>query len=179
MNSPELIRAHVKLRFWELYRITAYLLFRAFRIFLLPAAALLLIFLVFLGYIAFHPSPENTVSRLFESFGASSYVFLGMLAFFLGIPLLSAWQTYSNPRVREGTRYQLSKNGIEMETSVGSANLAWAAFGRAIETPNLFLLFVTKGMAYAIPKRSLAGEEETASVRELLRNNVKKTKLRK
>ena len=179
MNSPELIRVHVKLRFWELYRITAYLLFRAFRFFLLPAAVLLLIFLVFLGYIAFNPSPENTVSRLLESFGASPYVFLGVLAFFLVIPLISAWQTYSNPRVREGTRYQLSNNGVEMETSVGSANLSWAAFGRAVETPSLFLFFVTKGMAYAIPKRSFASEEEAAAFRELLRDNVKKTKLRK
>src|SRR5437879_762932 len=129
--TPETISVDVKLTFWELYRITAYLIFRTFRIFLIPAALLLLLFLLFLCYIALNPSPENTFSRLIESFGATPYVLLGLLFFFFGMPLLAAWKSYPSPPVRVGTRSLLSANGVWVDTDLAQCNLTLAAFKRA------------------------------------------------
>jgi hypothetical protein len=172
------VSVNVKLTFWEVYRINVYMILRAFRVLLIPVAVIVLMLLVFLSYILFHPSPENTFEQLLESSGTLPYLILGLVVFFFGVPLLSAWKSQSNCHIREGAGYLLSESGVNVHTAVGRANLTWAAFVRAIETRDFFLLYVMNGMAHPLPKRSFGSEGEVRIVRELVRHNLKKVRLR-
>jgi len=176
-NQSDKICVDVKYTFWQFYRFSLFVIFRTFRLILIPGALALLFFLVLLIYIALNPSPDNTFAQFLASSGSAPYVIPGLLFFLFGIPLYLAWKTSSNPRTREGTRYLFSENGIDIESSVGRSSLTWAAFGRALETRNMLLIFGQSGTAFAIPKRCFGCKEDVKATRQLLRTNIKKTKL--
>jgi hypothetical protein len=180
MTSPgEPISVAVKLRFWEAYRVTALMTYRMYRVFLIPVVTIAVIFLVFSAFILLNPSPNHSFHQLIESFGATPYVLLGFGVFFVGLPLLSAWKVQSNPRVQAGVRYRITDTAVEIDTAVAHSSLTWPAFVQAVETPRFFLLFVTKGIAHILPKRCLSDEGEISAIRQLIRQNVLKAKLKK
>jgi hypothetical protein len=168
----------VKLTFWERYRVTAFLWFRTFRWFLLPVSVVTVTFFVLLAYVAFFPTPEQSFHQLAASFGATPYLMLAISIFFTAAPLLFVALNYSNPRIREASQYKISEFGVAIEHPVGNANLKWEAFTRAIETKTFFLVFVPSGLAHTWPKRAFVDQGTARFVRELLRRNLKKTKLR-
>jgi hypothetical protein len=66
--------------------------------------------------------------------------------------------------------------GFENSTTRASVN--WTGFARAEESGTSFLLFTSKVAAHILPKRCFKSESDMAWLRDLLRNNVAKVKMK-
>jgi len=84
----------------------------------------------------------------------------------------------NSPALRGPTRWSFSDAGIQVSGPTGNSNVEWKAFIKAQETEPQFLLYPYTHIAYVIPKRYFAGQEEIRDFREMLRRNVSEAKLR-
>jgi hypothetical protein len=84
----------------------------------------------------------------------------------------------NNLAMRNPIYYSFSDGGVKSETATGCAERLWIAFTRVRETKEFFLLYTSNTIAFPIPKRAFGGEQQVEALRDLLRRNVKVTKLR-
>jgi hypothetical protein len=68
--------------------------------------------------------------------------------------------------------YVFSDAGMEILGQNKHVELKWGAIVKAAESSNDFFLFVGSSMAHFIPKRFLAGTEQEAQLREILKRNL-------
>jgi hypothetical protein len=103
--------------------------------------------------------------------------YLGVLAFAgilaLAVPVLRRRQAArilaDMPQLRNLT-YRFSPQGIHLSTAVTSANLKWDGIHEAIETDDMFLLFMGRHFAYYVPKRVVGSS--AAELRGLLHQQL-------
>jgi hypothetical protein len=69
------------------------------------------------------------------------------------------------PELRDLT-YRFAADGVHVFTAVTSGHLTWPAVREAVETDDMFLLFLGARYAYYIPKRAVAGQ--APALRDLL-----------
>jgi hypothetical protein len=74
-------------------------------------------------------------------------------------PAIERWQARraleAAPELRDLT-YRFTEAGLLLSTAVSSTELKWEGVQQAIETEDLFLLFVGEGAAYYVPSVSWA-----------------------
>jgi hypothetical protein len=78
----------------------------------------------------------------------------------------------NNANLWSPSHWSFSDELITLRTATGSAELSWVTFTRARETRELFLLYPQKNLAYPVPKRAFANEQEIAAFRELVRRHI-------
>ena len=75
----------------------------------------------------------------------------------LMVPLIQRWQVQrmfrESPALRGPLTYELKPSGFALRTPLTSAEVSWDAIREAIETPDMFVMFLTQRFAYYIPKR--------------------------
>ena len=79
---------------------------------------------------------------------------------------------------KQGVNYQFSDAGIHVESSASKTDLSWAAIRRVSEMRSAFLVFTNPSIAFTLPKGCFESTQCVASLRELFRAHVPKTKLR-
>ena len=130
--------------------------------------------LVFCGLIAWliylhrlHPT-RNNLSR-------DLYPLVGGLAVFILSPWIQRWQMYSRvrktPLGHAPIRLEMTLQGVATHTAVGDAQLTWAAFPKARQFDDGFMLFQGPRAAYWLPLRCMVSGQPT-EVEELLRAHV-------
>lgn len=81
--------------------------------------------------------------------------FVGMLA--LLMQPVQRWQARrmfrESPALRGPLTYELKPSGFALRTPLTSAEVSWDAIREASETPDMFVMFLTRRLAYYIPKR--------------------------
>ena len=103
--------------------------------------------------------------------------------FLIGGVLWWAWtwqprrMARKSPHVGVEFETEFSSGGIKSSSSLGSGQLNWAIYTSARETADYFILFSGVGLFYSFPKRHIASPQDVVRLRELIRNNVPKTKL--
>jgi hypothetical protein len=106
---------------------------------------------------------------------ASYWPFTLVLIFWASIVPLQAWLNWRrNAHLRGEITYDFQPEGVRVITRAADAFLKWEAFIKSKETPNLFLLFLTKQMCHMVPKRAFASEADIEALRELLREKIVK-----
>ena len=75
-------------------------------------------------------------------------------------------------------RYRFSPTALEIGSKIRSGRLPWEAISEAFETKRSFLLFLSPGEHYVVPKRCFPNCFDVDRLRELLREQVaSKTRL--
>lgn len=108
--------------------------------------------------------------------GAIRANWISMLAFpllwFVVLPLLQRWtaaRTVRGTRTLQGEHaYTFTRDGVTLETSVSTSQLAWSAFVRVVETPEFVLLFQNHLIAMFIPKAAFDGSDALQAWRDLV-----------
>lgn len=96
-----------------------------------------------------------------------------ILTCWAGMIPLQAWLNWKrNAPLRGEITYDFQPEGIHVITAISDAFLKWEGFIKSKETPNLFLLFLTKQMCHMVPKRAFSSEADVVSLRELLREKI-------
>jgi hypothetical protein len=86
-------------------------------------------------------------------------------AFFIGAALalnrriLLAYSYRQDKRLHDRVVVTFSDEGIEVSASTGSSTLAWSAFGRYVESNNVFVLYQGPACLNIFPKRSFSSGE--------------------
>jgi hypothetical protein len=78
----------------------------------------------------------------------------------------------NNANLRSPIHWSFSEELITQRMATGSAELFWSTFTKARETLELFLLYPQRNLAYPVPKRAFANEQEVAAFRELVRRPI-------
>jgi YcxB-like protein len=81
----------------------------------------------------------------------------------------------NNPNAGGPLHYVFTTNGVVVESPTGHSEIKWTAYLIVRETEDLILLFPQKNLAYPIPKRFFASENELKDFRELVRANCRGT----
>lgn len=98
-----------------------------------------------------------------------------ILMFWAGIIPLQAWLNWKrNAPLRGELTYDFQPEGVQVVTTTSNSFMKWEAFIKSKETPNLFLLFLTKQMCHMVPKRAFASEADLESLRVLLSEKIGK-----
>lgn len=95
-------------------------------------------------------------------------VFSVYLGFFHSA-LMSRSMLKKNNSLREGSRYNFSETGIEIESPDGSGCTLWTGIAKATEDKRMFLLYLQNGTAVLLPKNCFGGEIEIGKMRTILR----------
>lgn len=77
-----------------------------------------------------------------------------------------------SPALTETRRYTFATDGIKIQSDVANSDCKWSLFQRVVETPAVFVLFITTHGAMYVPKRSLSSREDVGRLRKLIRENV-------
>jgi hypothetical protein len=89
-------------------------------------------------------------------------------------PYFAAKSLYrNNANLQSPFHWSFSEKLITQRMATGSAELLWSTFIKARETRELFLLYPQKHLAYPVPKRAFANEQQIVVFRELVRRHVK------
>lgn len=172
MSEPTNLSVKVQLGTSDMYRYSMTTIFRRFRWFML-------LFAVLTVYLAFQFSRVDFHWSL--SFGnvfAPVFFFLIFpYAFFIAPYFSSKKYLQRNPSIVGPNTYAFSSEGIDVSAAQSNGHLNWAAILEARETSAQFLLYPQTAIAHVIPKRFMSNEEQGA-LRTLLKQNVRKTKIR-
>jgi hypothetical protein len=89
-------------------------------------------------------------------------------------PYFAAKSSYrNNANLHSPFHWSFSEKLITQRMATGSSELLWSTFIKARETRELFLLYPQKHLAYPVPKRAFANEQQIVAFRELVRRHVK------
>jgi hypothetical protein len=168
----------VKLKYRDVYRLNVVLIAMVFRKFLY----------IFLGFVALmwlalsillviRPSPEKEWAITMQNASPLKWVFGLPVLFVFVLPLLSARRVLRDERLNRGVSYRFSDDGIHVETSISKTDFSWTAIRQVIEMGSEFLVFTNPNIAFTLPKRCFESTQNLASLRELFRAHVPRTKL--
>lgn len=127
---------------------------------------------------AYSRPPDDRWVKLADDF---QFPFWTMLVLVVAVPigcLIHARRFLRDPRTKDGWKYRISQNGVQIEGVTGNSNLNWVAFVGARERSKVFWLYVAKARIHLIPKRCFTCNDDIVQFRELIRTNVLKAKLR-
>jgi hypothetical protein len=178
MTQNEAVRITFKLSVWDLYRFhVRHMLARAWFLLVIPG---LMLGLAATLSIAVWLSPSgaqhaNQVGLVFMNALPVSGLFL---FFVFGVPYFSAISASKNPNLQGEIEYVISPSGVSCRGQHSQADIRWPAFVRAKELNWAFLLYPHKSIAHVLPKRGIHNQEDLPRLREILRENIKKAKLR-
>ena len=65
-----------------------------------------------------------------------------------------------------------SDDGLAMDSSLGKQQAAWASYATALESTDLFLLYLAKNAYAPLPKRAFADRADLERFRALIRANI-------
>jgi len=83
------------------------------------------------------------------------------LVFVLILILMSAFATYLVHRGKSGEcKVQASDNGLIVETSIARSEIKWTGIEAIKQNKSLILIYVTKRMAYLVPRRVFANKAD-------------------
>lgn len=179
MSYEGSVTVFVKLSFWDAYWSAVVLTARLARKLLWIFGVMAALWLLLLVSVQIWPRPEADWQQMMRNDNRLMLVLLLPIALVFGSPLLSARKVLTDERVKEGVKYQFSDAGIRIESSVGAADLQWAAFRQVVETRSAFLLFPTSNLARTLPLRCFASEADVQAARQLFRAKIERAKLRR
>lgn len=180
MTQNESVEVSVRLSAWDIYRFQVRsTLGRFWLVLVIPT---LMLGLAGFLFIAVRLSPDQAAAHASQTRQVllNSLPLAGIFLFiFLVLPIFSAVSASKNPNLQGGSAYGLSHTGVSVRGPHGDSDLKWSAFVRAKELKWAFLLYPQKNLAHIIPKRDFASEADILQCRELLRQNINKSKLHK
>jgi L-lactate permease len=81
-------------------------------------------------------------------------------------------QLKSNPSAQSPQIYNISDAGISMTGALHNLDLKWEAIVKVLESKQDFFLYISKGVAYFLPKQAFASGEQEAELRGILRSKL-------
>jgi hypothetical protein len=171
-----MVSVTIKPTFAETYRIALNWELRAFWFVIWPAAFIAVSFMMLVALASL--SPEFKLNEAWRAAGPFPAYFLGLFAFVFLFPILSARKARSLQSQDGGMQYTFSEECVEVVGPLGSGRLHWNAFKKVVENRWLLLLYLQTGVAYPVVKRLFSDKSDLLAVRDLLRKNIKKVKLR-
>lgn len=111
---------------------------------------------------------------------------------FQGLPVLAVviwlvhWWEYSvlpirmarkMPAARVEQEVTFSGSGVSAKSKLGNSSADWAAYTRARESSEYFLLYASKYLYFPFPKRFIADAQDIVRLRELVRTHVADARL--
>ncbi len=178
MTEQTAISLFVKLGYWDVYRLNAALTATVFRKVLYFWGLAAFLWLALSVFLVIRPSPQQDWAVIMENARPLKWVFGLPVVFVFGMPLLSARRVLRDERLKRGVSYQFSEAGIHIETSVSKSDFSWAAIRRVSEMRSAFLIFTRPNIAFTLPKKCFESTQGVASLRELFRAQLARTKLR-
>jgi hypothetical protein len=173
------VAIHVKLTPSEFYWATVLITARQLRkvLWIFGAMGLIFTLLLVLGWLS--PRPGADWYQILQNTKPLLWVFVVPLVLMFIAPWLNTRKFLSDKRFAQGDKFGFSETGIQIESSVGKADLNWTVFVDALETNSTFFLFLTAAQARVIPKRYLQAPGEVQTLRELLSAHLPKFKPRR
>ena len=178
MSEPA-VSVFVKLEYWDVYRTVVVITARQLKRFLTIFGVMAVLTVTLLVFAVLRPSPEKDWYQTGRNSLPLAWVFAIPVLLVFVAPLWGAQKALADPRLAKGIRYEFTDAGIHVETSVAKADLQWGAFLDAIETGTAFLLLPTRNVAHTLPLRFFGSRAEIEAMRQLLRRNIPKAKLRR
>jgi lysylphosphatidylglycerol synthetase-like protein (DUF2156 family) len=93
-----------------------------------------------------------------------------------GLPYIQQWQlsrVYRHtPTLQQEQTHEFSDEGFRMRNPLANTLVRWDAFLEVFETKEFFLLYISRSMAYFLPKRAIATPEELTQLRSFLRTHL-------
>ncbi len=97
------------------------------------------------------------------------FILLGLLLF----PYLRVRAMFrKSPAMAKTRRYTFRTTGITIHSDDATSDCKWSLFQRAVETPSVFVFWLTSLQGTYIPKRCFASSDDIARVRGLIRENM-------
>jgi YcxB-like protein len=177
MTDRPTISLFVKLKYWDIYYLNVVLMTILFRKLLYTWGTIAVVWLGLEISLVVRPAHGQDWAVMMHQSNSLWWVFALPLVFVFVLPLMSARRIMSQPRIKEGVHYRFSASGLHIETSVSTSDLLWKAIQRVRETRSMFMVFTNPNIAFAIPKWCFENAQDVASLRELLRAEVKTAKL--
>jgi hypothetical protein len=81
-----------------------------------------------------------------------------------------AWAGQPNEHLLK--HWQVNDAGVVVDSGHSRSEIGWPAFRRYLETPALFMLYVSEFSFHMIPKRAFADEAQIEEFRDLLRRHI-------
>lgn len=105
--------------------------------------------------------------------GPALLLVLGAFLWFDPVPLIVLSAGLRNtPAVREPTELTVDERGTHFVFNKTRTTRAWEKYERFIESDRVFVLVYGRWAYSVIPKRALAGAEQVAALREILRQRI-------
>lgn len=110
---------------------------------------------------------------------------IGMIMATVGPAILVWWVWWGHPkRVARGAPYlgvdiagTVSLHGIASHSALGKVEATWASYSTVFESADHFLLYLGRNVFNPFPKRCFSNPKDVDRFRQLIRENVPKTKL--
>ena len=93
-----------------------------------------------------------------------------------GLPYIQQWQlcgVYRHTRtLQQEHTHEFSPEGFRTQNPLANTLVRWDAFVEVLETKEFMLLYISRSMAYYLPKRAIGTAEELTRLRSFLRTNL-------
>jgi hypothetical protein len=97
-------------------------------------------------------------------------------AIFLALPLVQRWQLgrfyRQTPTWQEEQTHEFSEDGLRMRNPLSNTLMRWDALVDVLETKEFFLFFISRSMAYFLPKRAITTPDQLRELRGLLETQL-------
>jgi hypothetical protein len=94
----------------------------------------------------------------------------------LALPLVQRWQLQrlyrQTPTWQEEQIHEFSEDGFRMKNPLSNTLMRWDAFVEVLETREFFLFFISRSMAYFLPKRAITAPDQLRDLRVLLETEL-------
>jgi len=94
----------------------------------------------------------------------------------VALPRIQQWQLArlyrQTPSLREQQTHEFSDSGFRMSNPLANTLVRWDAFQEVLETKEFFLLYISRSIAYFLPKRAVTGPQQLGELRELLKREL-------
>src|SRR5204863_3395552 len=81
-----------------------------------------------------------------------------------------AWE--GQPNLNRPHTFDIIVSGVTVTTPVSRHEYQWDAFPKFLETPHLFLLYISNLTFHLIPKRAFANDAEMEACRNMFKNLI-------
>jgi hypothetical protein len=133
-------------------------------------AVLILIILV----IAIVPAMQGYAVAQVASTVLPYFLVLGGIV--LALPLLQRWQLKRlyrhTPTWQQEQTHEFSEVGFRMSNPLSNSLTRWDAFLEVFETREFFLFYISRAMAYFLPKRAITTPEQLRDLRALVETEL-------
>jgi hypothetical protein len=180
MDQSGAVVVNVKLSARDIYRFqVSHMLSRFWLLLLIPGIMVFgVAFLLVTAHVGSWASAEHAADA--QRILVNLWPLLAVFGFiFLVAPYFSALSVTKNPNLAGGSRYAISTEGVVCDSPHGHADIKWPAFVKARELSWAFVLYPQNSVGHLLPKKQIEPPGTTAELREIIRKNVAKAKLRK